>query len=281
MASVAMLGFTFAACDNDDLNLSNNSEVVKSFNQLYPDATRVSWEAKGTYYVADFVSSGLEAEAWFFPDGRWQMTEIDIPYSALPAAVKTAFEASEYATWRVDDVDKVLRTGYDPIYVIDVEMGELEYDLYYAEDGVLIKAVADDDNNSQNYLPSTTPTSIDDYINTNYPEARILEIDRERDGSYEVDIISNGTHYELLFSSAGEWIWTTNEVRTLALPQAVGTALSNTISTTYPGYVADDEADFYVTATERYYVIEIERGESEVYLKITEDGASVTAIPEP
>ena len=56
----------------------------------------MKWETKSGYYVADFYD-GYEASAWFTQDGKWQMTETDIPYNALPQAVKMSFENSEYA----------------------------------------------------------------------------------------------------------------------------------------------------------------------------------------
>ena len=39
------------------------------------------------------------------------MTETDIPYNALPQAVKMSFENSEYASWKRDDIDKLERTA--------------------------------------------------------------------------------------------------------------------------------------------------------------------------
>ena len=52
------------------------------------------------------------------------MTETEIRFDALPQAVREAFAASEYASWRVDDrVDVLYRAGdVEPeIYVIEVE----------------------------------------------------------------------------------------------------------------------------------------------------------------
>lgn len=67
-------------------------------------------------------------------------TESDIPFESLPEAVKTSFNASEYARWRKEDVDKVERADMETIYVIEVEQGNQEMDLYYTEDGNLFKA---------------------------------------------------------------------------------------------------------------------------------------------
>lgn len=105
--------------------------------------------------VADFslaearAAGAAELSAWFDNGGAWYMTETDIPFAALPEAVQTAFNGSEYAAapWQVDDVDKLEREGVETIYVVEVEKREngnkTEVDLYYAPDGVLVKKIAD------------------------------------------------------------------------------------------------------------------------------------------
>ena len=43
------------------------------------------------------------------------MTETDIPYQSLPEAVRTSFEASQYANWKIEDVDKVERLNTETV----------------------------------------------------------------------------------------------------------------------------------------------------------------------
>ena len=134
------------SCDNnDDESITVPVELQNAFSSKYPNAANVKWENNSGYYVADFYD-GYEASAWFTQDGRWQMTKTDIPYIVLPQAVKTSFEATEYATsWKQDDVDKLEREGVETVYVIEVEKQNQELDLHYSEDGVLIKSVVDKD----------------------------------------------------------------------------------------------------------------------------------------
>lgn len=138
--------------DNDDNSLSVPAEIQGVFTQKYPHATVVEWKTKAGFYVVDFRDNAYDASAWFTPEGVWKMTEIDLPYQALPEAVKTAFQAGEYASWQIDDVDMLEREGLETIYVIEVESGNQEYDLYYSADGILIKTVADVDEDD-NYNP--------------------------------------------------------------------------------------------------------------------------------
>lgn len=59
------------------------------------------------------------------------MTETDLPHASLPEAVKNAFKNSEYGQWSLDDVDMLVREGMEPVYVLEVEQGPREMDLYY------------------------------------------------------------------------------------------------------------------------------------------------------
>lgn len=179
------------SCDNDDDDLSYvPAELKNAFTAKYPTVSNEKWETKGNYYVADFRHQNYETSAWFTSDGTWQMTETDIPYQALPSAVKSAFESSEYAKWKIDDVDMLERLDMETIYVIEVESGKQEFDLYYSAEGILIKSVADTDNDSGNYLPAEVPAAIENFIKEKYPNARLAEIEVEH-GMTEVDIIHN------------------------------------------------------------------------------------------
>ena len=143
------------SCDNDDdESIAVPTALQEAFSTKYPNVKNVKWETKAGYYVADFYD-GYEASAWFTTDGNWHMTETDIPYTALPDPVKSAFEASDYKTWRRDDVDKLERQGIETVYVIEVENQNQEVDLYYSVDGVLIKSIADTDNHENEHLPTT------------------------------------------------------------------------------------------------------------------------------
>ena len=136
--------------------------------------------------------------------------EIDIPYSALPKAVRAAFEASEYAKWKIEDIDKVERNGTEVFYVIEVEKGDQEVDLYYMPNGKLIKTVKKPHNGSAGQyanpvIPAGVMNTIKAYIASNYPNATIPEYEIE-DGYIEVDILDGTVHRVLIFTLQGEWV---------------------------------------------------------------------------
>lgn len=264
-ALLASAGLGLTGCDDDSMTVA--PEVESAFTTRYPDAGRVEWDLEDGYYVAEFYDDRYETEAWFTPGGEWVMTETDIPYGALPQAVKTAFEGSEYAAWRVDDVDKVERRDMETLYVLEVEYGHQEADLYYSGDGVLVKTVADGNGGQGSYLPPSFSDTMRDFIETRYPGARIVEVDWEN-GLMEVDIVHENRGKEVLFTSGGEWVSTSWDVRLADVPQAAKEAAL----AAYAGYLLDD-ADYVETPAGDYYDLELEKnGSPDVHVRVTAEG---------
>ncbi|MDR0962239.1 MAG: PepSY-like domain-containing protein [Mediterranea sp.] len=300
---------------NDNPSLYNVPDpVTKAFEQNYAGASNLNWETRNVsasnYYRATFRNAqGYETEVWYAPDGTWYMTITEMPYAAIPQAVKNIFESSEYNDRTVyerrdGEVDFVERLNSKSVYIIDVEtlVGEVDWDLYYTEDGIFVMGV-DERGNSTNsnsgntgtggdtgstgngataggdtgaLLPTTptgTYTSVQDAIAKLFPNARIIEIEREY-SSIEVDIIDlnvNRGKEVRLNSTTFEWISTSWEVRSSELPSAVAAY----ISANFSGYYVDD-ADYFETPTGNFYVIELERGEAERHLRITPEGIPVS-----
>lgn len=268
---LTLVAWSFQSCDNDDdKSIKVPVDIQNAFSAKYPNITRVEWETKSEFYVADFRDNTYDASAWFTANGIWKMTEIDIPFTALPDVVKRSFEGSEYASasWKVDDVDKLERQELETVYIIEVESNSQEVDLYYAEDGILIKAEIDVDNDD--YSPSIEPsTVIEAFIKDKYPTARIVEIDVKH-GMTEVEIIHENIAKEILFNGQNAWISTSWDVLVANLPAAVKAK----VSTQYASYHIDDAEYFDVPEGQTdYFFIELEKqGSADVKLKITADG---------
>ena len=225
----------FASCDDDDNNdkINPDSAVERAFDNKYPDAKSVNWEREDGYVKADFRDGSEEAEAWFDEQGNWLLTETDLPYNALPAALQESFKAGIYGAWQVDDVDKLERPDSGTVYVLDVESGEKEVTLHYTESGILLKEYGDVITNNGNntnpvepgHKPTVTPTAIKDEIAKLYPGSTIFEIDPDNGGT-EVDILHDNIHKEVWFDSSNTWLYTEWEIRQQAVPQEVLTALN-------------------------------------------------------
>lgn len=146
VSTMVMIG-----CDkDDDIHVSKVPEaVVETFQAKFPNAEFVEWETYKDYYIADFWLSGADTQVWISKNAIWRMTETDlgVNLAKLPSAVQTAFQSSKYADWRVDDLDKYERPDRT-FYLIEIEKkGERDRDLYYAEDGTLLKDEQDRENN--------------------------------------------------------------------------------------------------------------------------------------
>ncbi|EJW98023.1 lipoprotein [gut metagenome] len=204
------------------------------------------------------------------------MTETDIAYDALPDAVKQAFAAlTQYKNWKCDDVDMLERKGMEVVYVIEIEQGRKEIDLYFDAKGNLLKEVADTDDNSANYLPAQLPGAVTQLLNERYAGYQLLDVETDKETKLlEVDILFQGQNLEVCFNpSSYAWVSTSQDVLFASLPQAVKEAAKNAVHN-HPGYeLEDDEAEKVTTPAGIYYIVELEMdGKPDIPVKIKEDG---------
>lgn len=263
LAMCGMLAFT--SCDDDDNNYLPDQTITKAFDEKYPDAGKVEWETKGGYEVAEFHVSGNETEAWFDNKGNWVMTKTEINFGLLPEAVRKSLNSGEYKDWKPTDFDKLERSNAATVYVIEVEQGEQEFDLYYTEDGILLKAVPDDDND--NFHPTVVPQAITDAINEMYPGATVLEFDSEKTG-FEVDILHNNIYKDVYFNTGNEWLYTEWDIKEVNLPAIIMNAYK---ASDYKDYRIDD-IDVIENPAGISYVLELEKGNDEVKMTISSEG---------
>ena len=269
MATALVCGsFAFTACDDDDDdNYQPESVVTKAFDTKYPSAQRVSWEYESGFAKAEFYDGVYEVEAWFDPQGNWLLTETDLPYMALPQAVKDAFESSAYANWQVEDVDKIEQPDNGTYYILDLENGERDADLHYSEGGVLIKELTDGNTSDKPHVPTVTPNSIRDEVLKMYPDATIFEIDRDGRG-YEVEILHEYIHKEVWFDSDIQWLYTEWEIFASQAPDVVMNALQ---ASQYASYWIDD-VHVIQRADGLFYEFELEQGGRDITVLFSEEG---------
>lgn len=157
------------------------------------------------------------------------------------------------------------RIEMETVYVIEVEKSKQEFDLFYAEDGTLIKAVEDIDNNN-NYQPNTVPEVLKNFINEKYPQATIVDIEVEK-GITEIDILHENKAKELHFNSANEWLYTTWDVREREIQDIATKVLNDN-----PGFKIDD-IDYKESADgSEVYIFELEKGNQEIHVTVDMEG---------
>lgn len=137
LAMMMIAAFAFTACSDDDDNVAVPETVSAALQAKYPSATQVEWETKGNYFVADCRLNNRDADVWFDANGSWMLTETEIVWGDLPVAVQEAFNAGEYATWQKEDFDMLEYPSSSVLYVIEVEQGKTEIQLFYKADGTL------------------------------------------------------------------------------------------------------------------------------------------------
>lgn len=255
-------------CKKDNDKITVPEIYQKAFTAMYPEAQDIKWEKKGIYYVVDFRRKGTSAESWFDFLGEWQMTITEIPYATFPQAVKKTFKSGEYGNWHVEDTEILERRNTEKLYILEVEKNKEEYKLYFTETGMLVKIIPDtDDDNHLRYIPKQLSPAISNFIVRNYPNAKVIDIDKEN-RKIEVDILDGAVKRKIVFTPLEEWQYTKTEVRISEIPEAVMQAFEKS---KYSGYKVDD-IDFYDTPDKDYYIFELENEPEDIRLKIFTDG---------
>ena len=265
-ALILALGFLALSCSDDDNFEPDNSAVKNAFATKYPGASVDEWEMKFTYYVANFRLDNNETEAWFESNANWVFTETDLTYAKLPDAIKTSFEASEYKNWEKDDIDKIERPETETVYILEVESGNTELDLYYSEDGELMKTENTPENTDR--IPAVLSATILNDIDARYPRATVADVETEENNTLEVLINDNGTYREVYFDNTGTWLQTTTNIPLNSVPATVMNALS---TSQYADYEIDD-VEMLEIADGSFYLFELEKNDTEIDVKISPEG---------
>lgn len=257
-------GIVIGSC-NHKKQYRPDKAIIQAVKTKYPEAKKIEWEQKQGYYVAEFNNNNTEYEAWFDKNGNWVMTESNIKYNNLPQNIRYEFEKSSYSDWKKEDIDKIERPDMKTVYILEVEKEDQDIDLYYTEDGMLMKTFMDEQKDGQiSYMP--IPATIMNTIRQKYPQATIIKTELDK-GKYEIDILDNGDPKEMIFNGT-TWEATYWEVVKSEIPNAVMEAFRNSAYNKY----RIDEIHFFETPTNSYYHFELEQSGTDAYLSIDPQG---------
>ena len=117
------------------------------------------------------------------------------------------------------------------------------------------------------YNPRLVTETIKEFINTNYPGARIVDAEYD-DGLLKIEIFHQWKEKNVYFSKQEQWQYTEWDVRSLDLPKAVKDAIKKSEFSRF----RIDDVDYIQKSSGDYYRIELERGDYDVKLSITPDG---------
>lgn len=266
--------------------------ICESFSETYSGAENVVWTLTDEYAVASFseCGDGASLSVWYaLKDCKRKMQRRTVAFEALPDAVIEAFETGDYASWSPEHKADVL-TRYDAgvvetVYVLSAvsyaDGVKSVVDLYYTADGLLIKSIVVSEyaggRDYGKWLPKQVPEKIAEYIALNYPDARCLDTDVDRDGT-RVEILDGRTVRKLLFDVDGNWVWTKTSLHYDQIPEEI---LDSFRSSDYSSYILKGAVEFRTAANGTYYRFELKsRRGDRIEIFIYEDGTIEGDDPE-
>lgn len=278
---VGMMLLSLSACNKENPDEALYRELEKTLLYKYPEAVEIQWSHHNSYILADFKTPSPQIRsdikhlfsntAWFDEYLKWQMTESDAPFDALPQAVKNAFKKGQYGGWKIDDIDVLNRENVEFIYVIEVERKDQEIKLYYTEDGLLVKVAVDpEDDGYESFIPDRMSSKIENFIKEKYPDARIIEIEVD-DEMTEVEIVDINIERDILFDKDDNWLYTETEMLYKDLPLVIRRAYE---ASHYSDYEVDD-VYHYLMPHKEFYRFEIEKGNDDFEIDIYLDGTII------
>lgn len=113
-----------------------------------------------------------------------------------------------------------------------------------------------DDHDDDHLLPQQLPQAVTEFIAQQYPGARIVGGERERNPLYvlEVEIVDGTAVREVRFDAADQWVQTKTEILLSEVPSAVLDALR---ASQY-GSWRIDEVDHYASPAREWYRFELD-----------------------
>jgi hypothetical protein len=127
--------------------------ILTAFSAKFPQSHVKNWKSTRNAYVAYFTIDNKKCAATYSKTGEWISTERDIKRrSGLPADLQSFLKTSSYASWHIDDMQRV-HTPLQSMYVIKLDnhsgspfeyedMGSAENKaLSFDDSGKLIKVV--------------------------------------------------------------------------------------------------------------------------------------------
>lgn len=144
LAVVAMFSLNACAQKNKDVP----EKVKTSFNQKFPDATRIKWDKENAKeWEAEFKMNGKEYSANFSTDGTWKETEYKIEKSEIPADVKNTLD-TEFKGYKIEETE-VSKTPENKVFEIHLKKGETKMEVAISPDGKVVKKEVKKENDEE------------------------------------------------------------------------------------------------------------------------------------
>ena len=114
-------------------------EVTDNFGAQYPTAEKVEFKDNLVNVQVNFVLNGETMQATYSNKGVWKNTEKEWNYDQLSDEIKSGFEKSKYAEWKVVETKIVYQPGGTEIYRIKAEKNDVnKRNLFFNKSGRLM-----------------------------------------------------------------------------------------------------------------------------------------------
>jgi hypothetical protein len=283
--AAAFAAVAMASCSkSEDVSSASNPQVSEvavkaAFGAQFPTATNVSWSGVDGFQVASFtLNSATKATtgdshkctAWYSGKGKWEMTEIEYTSDQLPAAVKTAFVASEYGSWTIVKLVSLKKADGTEHFKFELsKTGENNVFLYFDAKGTLLKVKEKNKNypDCKDY-PNVLPDTLKAIVLKLYPAGVTNEV-MQGPWGYWVQVKDGATAHDLYFSRKYVLLMDISELTFEGLPKPIQDAVkaSDYATWTVLGIRAVAMKDI-----PGVYVLIVKNGTKHMMLMYTADG---------
>lgn len=115
------------------------SSVTATFALKFPKAKNIKWSKENhDTFEAEFKIDSREHAALIDASGKWLETEISILKKDLPEPVLKTI-AKEFSGFEIEEAEILENGTKATIYEVELEKGELTYDVQFQANGTMIK----------------------------------------------------------------------------------------------------------------------------------------------
>ncbi len=246
------------------------SSLSEAVNKVVPGARIIEVEEDDGAIEVEVVGTDKVFREIYFSLGlEWLLTKTEMRYDKLPQAVRTAFESSDYVTYRIDDdIDHYEWKDGKEYYIFELDSrDDDDIKVKIDADGTAVIAATDDDIKLPYGGNSQGGSALTDFLGSKYPGYRLKETD-EDDGFIKAEIVHDSIEKDVYFNWNLEWVWTEWDVRYGSLPEPVKKTLEN--------YREIDDISFIETPSSSFYAAEVEMNDDDEIVRVSPDGTLIS-----
>lgn len=114
------------------------TEVSAFIAEKYAGATVLKFKYEHRGYEVEIQHEGLVKELFFDAKGAWICSEWELARTQLPEAVTAAIAASEYASYKIDEVE-YFESPSEAYYVVEFKARKHDITVCFAPDGTIVR----------------------------------------------------------------------------------------------------------------------------------------------